>query len=387
MSTRQVAGLLAAAAPEVVPPRDTLRAVAPNRYTLKVTIDQECEQGLRLLKGLLSHLDPRMSWGDLVARLVREAVAWHDPRGGGNGHRRRRSAGSAGASPSRAPNKTRAAGAVPGPAPQCRARRSLLRRRSRHLACPLTADRAAHQPEQRPAPRRMAPIPAPPCRSRRSPLRRRSRHLAWPLAADRAAQQPEQRAALRRMAPMSALACRSRRSPLRRRSRHSACPLTADRAAHQPEQRSTRPASAAATNPRHGATFLRRSGATFGNATEDAAVIAIRSPGAAAPLPICCSSTTCCRSPKAVARSRPTSSWPAQPTTECATATDRLRRRSRRCSASAALLPRRSTALADGLQVARRDTHFASRPCGRPRAASSCAPATWRSPAPTSTPR
>jgi hypothetical protein len=36
MSTRQVAGLLAAAAPQVVPPRDTLRAVAPDRYTLKV---------------------------------------------------------------------------------------------------------------------------------------------------------------------------------------------------------------------------------------------------------------------------------------------------------------------------------------------------------------
>ena len=65
MSTRQVAGLLAAAAPEVVPPRDTLRTAAPDCYTLKVSIDQECEQGLRLLKGLLSHLDPRMSWGDL----------------------------------------------------------------------------------------------------------------------------------------------------------------------------------------------------------------------------------------------------------------------------------------------------------------------------------
>ena len=115
MSTRQVAGLLAAAAPEVVPPRDTLRAVAPDRYTLKVTIDQECEQGLRLLKGLLSHLDPRMSWGDLVARLVRDAVARHDPRGGGNGHRRR-SAGSAGASPRRAPNRTRAAAALAAPA-------------------------------------------------------------------------------------------------------------------------------------------------------------------------------------------------------------------------------------------------------------------------------
>ena len=114
MSTRQVAGLLAAAAPAVVPPRDTLRAVAPDRYTLKVSIDQECEQGLRRLKELLSHLDPRMSWGELVARLVREAVARHDPRGGGNGQRRR--AGSAGASARRAPNKTRAAGAAAGPA-------------------------------------------------------------------------------------------------------------------------------------------------------------------------------------------------------------------------------------------------------------------------------
>ena len=116
MSTRQVASLLAATAPEVLPPRDTLRAAAPDRYTLKVTIDQECEQGLRRLKDLMSHVDPRMSWGDLVARVVREAVTRHDPRGGGDGQRRRRSAGSAGASPRRAPNKTGAAGAAAGAA-------------------------------------------------------------------------------------------------------------------------------------------------------------------------------------------------------------------------------------------------------------------------------
>ena len=115
MSTRQVAVLLAAAAPEVVPPRDTLRAVAPDRYTLKATIDQECEQGLRLLKDLMSHLDPRMSWGDLVARVVREAVVRHDPRDGGRGQRRK-GADSAGASPRRAPKETRAAGAAAGPA-------------------------------------------------------------------------------------------------------------------------------------------------------------------------------------------------------------------------------------------------------------------------------
>ena len=113
MSTRQVGGLLAAVAPEVVPARDTLRAVAPDRYTLKVTIDQECEQGLRRLKDLLSHVDPRMSWGDLVARVVREAVARHDPRGGGRGQRR--GADGAGASPRRAPNNTRAAGAPARP--------------------------------------------------------------------------------------------------------------------------------------------------------------------------------------------------------------------------------------------------------------------------------
>ena len=115
MSTRQVASLLAVAAPEVLPPRDTLRATAPDRYTLKVSIDQECEQGLRLLKDLMSHVDPRMSWGDLVARLVREAVARHDPRGGGRGQRRK-GADSAGASPRRAPKETRAAGAASGPA-------------------------------------------------------------------------------------------------------------------------------------------------------------------------------------------------------------------------------------------------------------------------------
>ena len=103
MTTRQVAGLLATAAPQVVPPRDTLRAVAPDRFTLKVSIDQECEQGLRQLKNLRSHLDPRMSWGDLVARLVREAVARHDPRGGG---RRPGRAGSTAASSRRERSRT-----------------------------------------------------------------------------------------------------------------------------------------------------------------------------------------------------------------------------------------------------------------------------------------
>ena len=199
-------------------------------------------------------------------------------------------------------------------------------------------------------------MPAPPCRARPSLLRRRSRHSACPLTADRAARRPEQRAAPRRLASLRGQVCRARRSPLRRRSRPSACSPTADRPTHQPGQRRTRPANlfTAATYPCRGATFPRLSGATSGNATVDAAVIAIRSPGGAAPLPICCRSTTCCQSPRAVARSRPTWFCVALLITECATATDRLLRRSPRCSASSALLARHSTALADSLQVARR---------------------------------
>ena len=180
MSTRQVAGLLAAAAPEVVPPRDTLRAVAPDRYALKVSIDQECEQGLRLLNGLLSHLDPRLSWGDLVARLVREAVVRHDPRGGGNGHRRRRSAGSAGASSSRAPKTRRAAGTAAGPAQgvsESSGRRSRCSLHCRTAPAQVAFHRAPQlllRRSSRAAARRMAPMPALACWSRWSPLQ--SRH-------------------------------------------------------------------------------------------------------------------------------------------------------------------------------------------------------------------
>ena len=86
MSTRELAGVIATVAPDVARPRDTLRAVGNGRYTLKVNIDDECERGLRMLKDLLSHLDPRMSWGDLV---VREAVERHDPRRGGRSRRAR----------------------------------------------------------------------------------------------------------------------------------------------------------------------------------------------------------------------------------------------------------------------------------------------------------
>ena len=219
-----------------------------------------------------------------------------------------------------------------------RARPLLLRRRSRHSVGPLTADQAARQPEESPAHRRLASLRALVCQARRLLLRRRTRRSAGPLTEDRAARRPEQRAALRRLAALRGQAYRARQSPLRRRSPPSACSPTVDRPKHQPGPRHTRPAilPTAATNLRLGSTFPRRFGATSGYATVHAAVIAIRSPGAAAPLPICCRSTTCCPSHRAVDRSRPISSCRALLITECATATVRLWRRSPRCSASSA---------------------------------------------------
>ena len=178
-----------------------------------------------------------------------------------------------------------------------------------------------------------------------------------PLTADQAARQPERRPPPRRLASLRGQANRARRSPLRRRSPPSARSPAVDRPTHQPGQRHTRPAilPAAATNLRLGATFPRRSGATSGYATVVAAVIAIRSPAGAAPLPICCRSTTCCPSPRAVARSRPTWFYSALLITECATATARRCRRNPRCSASSARLARRSAAPADSNPSQRRE--------------------------------
>ena len=437
MSTR----LLAAAAPGVVPPRDTLRAVAPDRYTLKVTIDQECEQGLRLLKGLLSHHDPRMSWGDLVARVVREAVARHDPRGGGHGQRRRRSAGSAGASPSRAPKKTRAAGAAAGMAQRVDESSQRAPNRTRAAGAPAApAQRGGDTPAPQgdtPATERQNPIAmlanaAPPRQSAPAALSDGARAGGAPSAASAATAAPQSAPAAlldgaraggaRSGAPAVAAApqfaggasadgahagAAEPVSPVASPAPEPALDVSLDGGpsgasavaaagasadgSHAGAGVPVSPGAAPAPEPalavspdggssgastgaaahttrdsvhsthqspprRHIPAAVRLSGATSGYATEDAAVIAIRSPGVAAPLPICCRSTTCCRSPRAVARSRSTSSYRALLITACATTTDRLRRWSPRCSASVALLARRSTALADGSQVARRDT-------------------------------
>ncbi len=78
-SARQVRQMLADLDPELAPPADRVRPLGDGRYELKATIDADCQQGLEQLRGLLSHVDPRMTLGQLVGRLVKEGLDRHDP--------------------------------------------------------------------------------------------------------------------------------------------------------------------------------------------------------------------------------------------------------------------------------------------------------------------
>ena len=78
-SARQVRRMLADLDPELAPPADRVRPLGDGRYELKAVIDADCQQGLEHLRGLLSHVDPRMTVGQLVGRIVREALDRHDP--------------------------------------------------------------------------------------------------------------------------------------------------------------------------------------------------------------------------------------------------------------------------------------------------------------------
>ena len=161
LSTRQVAGLIAAAAPELPLRRDTLRALGAGTFSLTITIDQECQRGLHLLKGLLAHRDPRMSWSDLVARLVREAVDRHDPSRGGRGQRRRQSASSASEAPAGTPAARRCAGAARDalrtagsatPAPECETGAAVQRRHPVPVSLSEVPPRAAAASAAAPVP-------------------------------------------------------------------------------------------------------------------------------------------------------------------------------------------------------------------------------------------
>ena len=56
-----------------------MRPLGDGRYELKAVIDADCHGGLEHLRGLLSHVDPHMTVGQLVGRIVQEALDRHDP--------------------------------------------------------------------------------------------------------------------------------------------------------------------------------------------------------------------------------------------------------------------------------------------------------------------
>ena len=97
-STREVKQLLAGVAPEAAPPAERMRALGEDRWELKVVIDTACQRGVEQLRALLSHVDPHLTLGQLVERLVQDGLQRYDPgrpRRGRGGGRREASAGQA----------------------------------------------------------------------------------------------------------------------------------------------------------------------------------------------------------------------------------------------------------------------------------------------------
>ena len=71
--------MLAEVDPELAAPAERVRPLGGGRWELKAVIDDECRRGLERLKGLLSHVDPHLTMGQLMGRLVREGLDRHDP--------------------------------------------------------------------------------------------------------------------------------------------------------------------------------------------------------------------------------------------------------------------------------------------------------------------
>ena len=78
-STREVQQMLAEVDPELAQPSDRMRVLGGGRWELKAAIDAECRHGLEKLQMLLSHRDPHLTLGGLVARLVRDGLDRYDP--------------------------------------------------------------------------------------------------------------------------------------------------------------------------------------------------------------------------------------------------------------------------------------------------------------------
>ncbi len=98
-STREVKQLLAGVAPELARPADRMRALGEGRWELKVVIDAACQCGIEQLRALLSHVDPHLTLGQLVERLVQDGLQRYDPGRPPRGRRGGRREASTGQAP------------------------------------------------------------------------------------------------------------------------------------------------------------------------------------------------------------------------------------------------------------------------------------------------
>ena len=79
-STRATAKLLSETDPSLSLFRDRTRFLGKGKIEIKMVIDEECHKKLEKLKNLLSHKNPNLSYGELLAILSKEALKKYDPQ-------------------------------------------------------------------------------------------------------------------------------------------------------------------------------------------------------------------------------------------------------------------------------------------------------------------
>ena len=79
-STRTTEKLLSEADPSLsLLKREKVRFLGKDKVEVKIVIDEKCHKELEKLKNLLSHRNPKLSYGELISILSKEALKKHDP--------------------------------------------------------------------------------------------------------------------------------------------------------------------------------------------------------------------------------------------------------------------------------------------------------------------
>ena len=81
-STRATERLLSEADPSfsLLTRREKVRFLGKGKVEIKMVIDEQCYKELEKLKNLLSHRNPKLSYGELISILSKEALKKHDPK-------------------------------------------------------------------------------------------------------------------------------------------------------------------------------------------------------------------------------------------------------------------------------------------------------------------